>query len=82
MTRISTFCSKRCVEVPGRSVVRKGLEDLLGGPLSGGRGRDVEVQDAAPIVGHDQQHVGQDGRTQFDRPTTPALRCMETTPTL
>ena len=26
-------------------------DDLLGGPLSGTRGRDVEVQDAAPMVG-------------------------------
>ena len=30
----------------GCAFVRKGLDDLLGGPLSGGRGRDVEVQDA------------------------------------
>ena len=37
-------------------IVGKGVTHLLGGPPSRRRGRDVEVQDATPVVGHDEEN--------------------------
>jgi hypothetical protein len=42
-------------EIGRRGVVREGVDDLLGGPGRGGMLGDVEVQDATPMVGEDDQ---------------------------
>jgi hypothetical protein len=42
-------------EISGCGVVREGIEDLLGGPRSGGMLGDVEEEDATPIVGEDDK---------------------------
>ena len=50
----------------GCGFVGEGFDDLLGSPPGGGRGRDVEVQDASTIMGHDQQHVEHTERDRRD----------------
>ena len=50
----------------GARIVGKGLDDLLGGPPGRRRGRDVEVQDATPVVGHDEEDVEHAERDRGD----------------
>jgi hypothetical protein len=42
-------------EIGRHGVVREGVDDLLGGPGSGGMPGDVEVEDASAMVGEDHQ---------------------------
>jgi hypothetical protein len=43
-------------EIAWRFFPRTRVHDLLGGPLGGGMLSDVEVDDATPMVGQDEQH--------------------------
>jgi hypothetical protein len=42
-------------EISGGGVVREGIHDLLGGPVGGGMLGHVEVENAPPMVGEDDQ---------------------------
>ncbi len=42
-------------QIAWRLVPRKRVHDLLGGPLGGGMFRDIEMDDATPLVGQDDE---------------------------
>ena len=44
-------------EISGRCIVGRGFAHLLGSPTGRKRGSDIGVQNATPVVGHDQENV-------------------------
>src|SRR5580700_3354514 len=44
-------------QVTGNLVKREGLPQLLAGPLGGGMGGDIEMQDATAVVSQHEEHV-------------------------